>query len=543
MSSEKQRIEDLGSYISKLLAISSCPGLSLGVIHHGEVIHTAHFGVRDVEARVAPNDDTIYRIWSLGKLLTIAAVGSLVEEGLLDWDMPIKHYLPEFGKRNDVVGQQATLVDALSNRTGLAISNTLWGQQYGTFLLPKNEIIPTCRYIEAVRPFHKSWVYSNWNYGLITEVIENVTGKNFNCVVAERLLQPMQMSRTTFGDPENDNVASAHAIRNDGSPCKTRWANYSSKTGVAGGGAGKSTIADMLKLYRLALSAYFYRQHANNAKNPKLPFKGIDRIFEPHIGLDGSAPSFDNPQSYCLGMYRTQLPGRLGIGSINAWYLGQKQVPINGTKSPGVEVFHHTGYMPGGLASAFLLPASQSAVVVLTNSMGLMDPTDFVGQLILSVLLGEENSIDFITLARTARQASLAAYPRLAASLAKRKTGKPCRFSLSAYSGNYWNAARNFILSVTAMPDHLLMTVQGYAFVNYRLLPFDGDTFYWPANREEELCNRHMFPFLHVGWYTIHFAANENGVVNQLFWAHDPMAKAEMFEKVDLTQVTPRPLL
>ena len=59
--------------------------------------------------------------------------------------------------------------------------------------------------------------------------------------------------------------------------------------------------------------------------------------------------------------------------------------------------------MPGFLASAFLMPLTQSGVVILTHALPFMDPTDLVGQLILSVLTGEESPTNLIQLAKMAR--------------------------------------------------------------------------------------------------------------------------------------------
>ena len=115
---------------------------------------------------------------SLTKAITASVVACLVDDVVLDWDMPVRHYLPEFGQRTDEVGQNSTLNNLLSNRTGLGMANALWGQKNGEFLLPKKEIIHTICHLDTLKQFRKSFVYSTWNYGLVTEIIERVTGKS-----------------------------------------------------------------------------------------------------------------------------------------------------------------------------------------------------------------------------------------------------------------------------------------------------------------------------------------------------------------------------
>ena len=75
----------------------------------------------------------------------------------------------------------------------------------------------------------------------------------------------------------------------------------------------------------------------------------------------------------------------LGTASSNNMLLSPKALRPTSMTSPGVKIYHHTGNLPGFLASAFPIPSTEAAVVVLTNSVAFMDPTDVVGQLIVSI--------------------------------------------------------------------------------------------------------------------------------------------------------------
>ena len=103
------QLKALEPTFEELLTISCAPGLSLGVLHQGKIIHTAHFGRQDSLNPTPPNDDTIYHAVSLTKALTSSEVARLVEEGILDWDVPIREYLPVFSRRTDEIGQNTTL--------------------------------------------------------------------------------------------------------------------------------------------------------------------------------------------------------------------------------------------------------------------------------------------------------------------------------------------------------------------------------------------------------------------------------------------------
>ena len=524
----QKKIRELRPTISELLSISGCPGLSLGILHKGEFTHTDHFGRRDSSTDCPPNDETIYRIASLSKPITVGVIASLVDEGVLEWNTPIREYLPEFGERKDEVGQQATLIDLLSNRTGLAVANAIWGQKKGVFLLPKGDIVRTSCFIPAVKRFRKSFVYGNWNYALVTEVLERVTGKDFSELVRARILNPLDMQRTTYGMPEDENMCSSHAVRDDGTPCKISFFNYSDRTGMAGGGAGKSTIKDLLIMYKSLLSAYNHQTQTGLTATPQSPFKQLQTVFSPFI--EPGATSMED-QGYCLGLYRTRLPGRVGIASPNSVYLGPKNMPVFGAKNPGLQVWHHTAILPGCQASSFFVPKMGTAVVVIANCMGLSDPTDGIGQLLLSILLNEPLCGNFISISKAVNQRSLQAYELLKNALARMKTTMPPQQPQAAYEGDYYNEAGTFVLSIIAKGTGLLMVVQHDDRVMYNLLPYDGDTFYWPADREQELCAEAMYAFVVPEWHKITFCTSGDGAVDRLVWGHDASSRPEIFRK------------
>lgn len=530
------RLQSLHPAIRDILATSGSPGISLGVLHQGQVIHTAHFGRRDANRPDPPNDNTIYHVASLTKAITASAVASLVDDGVLDWDLPVRHYLPEFGQREDELGQKCTLIDLLSNRTGLAMANALWGQKEGEFLLPKSEIVPTICKLDVIKPFRDAFVYSQWNYALVTEIIEKITGRTLGEYVKEKILNPLDMGRTSFMRQEGNNVAPPYAILDDGTPYRIALTNLSDETGLAGATAARTSIHDLLSMYQSFLSANKHQLQENTHSTRGSPLKQVNKILSPYIGV-GSANIED--VAYCMGLYRTRLPGNLGVSSMNNLLLGPKRMPRIGASSPGLEIYHHSGNVPGFTATTFLIPSSESAIVVLTNSLPYMDPTDFVGQLVVSTLLEEQPPQNLIKLCKQARSASLASYGALSAQLAKCKTTQPPHFPLAAYEGDYVNVADNFVLSIVKRKGGLLLTVQNLPLTKYDLYPYDRDTFYWPASRDAEL-KQCMWPIMSAGWHKIEFRATDAVTVDQLIWKHDPFGKAEVFHKQNIPSTSLR---
>jgi CubicO group peptidase (beta-lactamase class C family) len=521
------RLDNVIPAISNVLNISGSPGLSIGVFHHGEVIYTKHFGQRDIARPEPPDDETIYYTASICKILSMCVVGSLVAEGLLNWDAPIREYLPELQQRNDELGREATLRDIASNRTGLPLANFFWGQMHTDALLHKSKYIQLSANLDSIKPFRSAFHYSTWNYVLVHLIVEKVTGKLFGQVAEERIFKPLGLSSLTYETPSSDNMTAPHAVLNNGTAVKTERNIYDSESGLAACHGGKGSLKDLLSVYAALVVAYVHQRDNNVDSTPNSPFKQLRIIFEPHIALDSTDNS--SSQAYCLGLYRTKLPGILSCASLN-YPLLHKKIPAFGAGVAGTEVFHHTGNIPGYFNSMFLIPETQSGVVCLSNALPLMDPTDFAAQLMLGALLNQP-SIDYAPLAKAAAKAQLGWYYLKSTYLAQKKTNRPPSLPLSEYAGTYWYKGKDFFKLVLTHAEHgLCLSVQGSAITTYDIKPWDADTFFWPADRDREVGHLGMFPF---PWPTTHLIGFEvkDGKTKTLRWQHDMLAKTFEFVK------------
>jgi hypothetical protein len=111
----------------------------------------------------------------------------------------------------------------------------------------------------------------------------------------------------------------------------------------------------------------------------------------------------------------------------------------------------------------FLVPETESAVVVLTNSLPLVDSTDFTAHLLLTVMLGEETKElqeEFLGLAEMTKLFQMIGYERLAVALERKKTDTLPSLPLESYEGDYWNLLYNRAFNVTVLGNGLLMRVK-----------------------------------------------------------------------------------
>lgn len=192
--------------ITALCKVAGTPGLAIGVIHEGKFIHEDYFGYRDVQAKLKPDRDTVFFVASLTKAITAAALGMLVNDGLLKWTTPVHEILLEMSRSTMLCRDQLSVIDLLSHRTGVAWSDALYLQSNNNILLPKSECIRTFDYLPVITPPGSTYMYNNYGYNIAGLVVEKLSGKDWGEFVKERIFQPLSMTRTFTEHPDDPNV-------------------------------------------------------------------------------------------------------------------------------------------------------------------------------------------------------------------------------------------------------------------------------------------------------------------------------------------------
>ena len=143
---------------------------------------------------------TRYRIASMTKSFTAAAVLSLRDEGVLSIDIPVDEYAPELATicRTDS-GTRITLRHLLSMTSGLATDDP-WADRHLDATADDMNALYQHGALYAFAP-GTHFEYSNLGFALIGRVIERVTGRRVRDFVDERFLQPLHMTSTTWDPP------------------------------------------------------------------------------------------------------------------------------------------------------------------------------------------------------------------------------------------------------------------------------------------------------------------------------------------------------
>src|ERR1041384_3516387 len=102
------------------------PGIGVAVVHNGETLVCRGFGKRDEAGDLPVTADTQFPIGSSTKAFTASVLATLVDEGRLDWDTPVREYLPGFRMHDPVATDLLTPRDMLCHRSGLPRHDLLW---------------------------------------------------------------------------------------------------------------------------------------------------------------------------------------------------------------------------------------------------------------------------------------------------------------------------------------------------------------------------------------------------------------------------------
>ena len=500
--------------IEKIRNISGTAGASVGILHQGKVLHEANFGYRDVEERVVADSQTIYGIGSMTKAFVAAGIGKLVDEQKLNWTTPIKDVLPEWRNTDDAVTSLTTIVDCLAHRTGLPGNYQLTFQGDGDALSPRDQLIPIINAMQLVTSFRSEWIYSSWGYAVAGLIIERLSHSKLDDFLHQEIYEPLQMWDTTTQPefPVEGNIAKPYAALSRGWPQPLKRRMVFRDTFFEAAGGAFTSVDDMLKWS----SAIF---EAMASPNPVL--KQTEELFTSHISI--SPPSF-RERAYGMGWIRTQLPGTVGIMGDNAAILPLRELPELGRNSPSMLTLYHQGSTAGYYSSIFLFPETESAIVVLTNSISLCDAADFIGQAYTQALFNFSDGADYVEITRNASRRLISIYDDLFNTIEAQRKPDTRAHPLMSYTGRFWNSLNNFVLEIQLQPTNdtcLQVAFQGLKSQIYALRHLRHETFEWSLSLDEE-ARRGRYHTWHPDFYKFHFHTSEDGTVDAIRWTENP---------------------
>ena len=227
------------------------PGLAVLVRRNGRTVLERGYGVRDLRTREPIGPRTGFRLASVTKPMTAAAIMLLVRDGHLRYEDTLTRALPGF----PAYGSGITIRHLLTHTSGLPDYEQLMEnaeKEKGPTWSPQRQI----RDDEVLALLQKetrglfapgtSWAYSNSGYVVLGLVAARAAGKPFGDVLRERIFAPLGMTRTlAYEQGKNDVADRAYGHTKD--PPGFRETDQSSTSATLGDGGVYSCLEDLAK--------------------------------------------------------------------------------------------------------------------------------------------------------------------------------------------------------------------------------------------------------------------------------------------------------
>lgn len=307
---------------SSFMAANSVPGVSVAVVQDGELVWSAGFGMADLENFVPATSSTLFRLGSVSKPITAAAILQLSERGKLDIDAEVQRYCPAFPKKEWPI----TTRELLGHLGGIRHYNP-----DGKGDIPDDSAKHFTSMEESLQIFAgdplvakpgTKFHYSTYGYTVLGCVLEGAASEKYVDYMKEKVFEPAQMEET-----QADNFFAVIQHR-------SRW-YHKDKSGVVQNagvldssykipGGGLISSADNMARFEIAILA-----------NKLLKPATREVMWTPQKAADGSQ------NGYALG-WGTQ-------------------------KKYGLAMVEHTGGQQGTSTSIILVPENRAGIVVLAN--------------------------------------------------------------------------------------------------------------------------------------------------------------------------------
>jgi CubicO group peptidase (beta-lactamase class C family) len=191
-------VAEVRRFILDTMRVLGAPGAAICVRKDGRVVWSEGFGFADLEQQVPVTTQTRFRIGSVSKPVTSAALGLLSEAGKLDWDAPVQRYVPSFPvKRYPItVRQVAGHLAGIRHYKEGEFENQ---KHYDTVLEGLTIFENDSLLFEPGTRFE----YSSYGWNLLSAVVEGASGRSFLGFMQQRVFGPAGMSHTIADFPDS----------------------------------------------------------------------------------------------------------------------------------------------------------------------------------------------------------------------------------------------------------------------------------------------------------------------------------------------------
>jgi CubicO group peptidase (beta-lactamase class C family) len=337
----KPSLDGLDEFVTQAMKDWKVPGLAIAIVQGDKVILLRGYGYRDPEKQLPVTPNTLFAIGSITKSFTVTTLGMEMDEGKLDWDKPVRDFLPTFKLYTPALTEEMVMRDLITHRSGLPRHDLVW---YSSDF-SREDLLRRLQYLEPNKPLRAKFQYNNLMFmtaGYIAGLLNNTSWED---AVSQRVFKPLGMTGSNFSERDTQNSPDFAQPYRKGRDLKAELKHIPfdpqcpDRCAMGPAGEINSNVADMSK---------YLLFHMNQGK-----LEGKQLLSE------NNAMQMQTLQMSIQGApaYKELGENSYGMGFFISSYRGHKTV-------------EHGGNIDGFSAELSFLPADKIGVVVLSNLDG-----------------------------------------------------------------------------------------------------------------------------------------------------------------------------
>jgi CubicO group peptidase (beta-lactamase class C family) len=329
----KINLKGFPQLVEKMLKEWEVSGAAVAIVKDGKVVFARGFGYRDVKNKLEVTPGTLFAIGSCTKAFTATVLGILVDEGKLEWDKPVRKYLPCFKLQDPVASEQMTPVDLVTHRSGLPRHDLAW---YGSSITRK-DLFKRLQFLEPGKGFRSTFQYNNLMFMTAGYMAGKIAGTSWEELVQKKIFDPLGMKTSNFSvkDSQKSKNFSLPYSKRDEKVVEIPFRNIDT---IGPAGSINSSVNEMAQWILLNLNK------GKIGDRQVISKKNLQKLHSPRMATGGPL-SKDKELLYSV----------YGMG----WGI---------TAYRGHPVVAHGGGIDGFISTVSFLPRDNAGVVVLTNT-------------------------------------------------------------------------------------------------------------------------------------------------------------------------------
>jgi CubicO group peptidase (beta-lactamase class C family)/uncharacterized protein YneR len=333
--------QDLKAQFDKIISESfpgDGPGCTAIVTKGDQVLYRTAVGMANIELEVPMKTDHVFRVGSITKQFTAAAILRLEEEGKLSVQDDITKYLPDYPTQ----GHRITIEHLLTHTSGIRSYTDMpeFGAVRRTDKSPEEFLAFFQDQPMDFAPGEK-WRYNNSGYFLLGVIIEKVSGKPYGDYIEETFFQPLGMKNSHYG--HNQPIVKGRAAGYEKDNTGYVNSDFLSMDLPYAAGSLLSTVDDLFIWYKAVMTGKVLK-----------------------------------PQS----LAKAHRPFKLNNGKMTTYGYGWSFSDVQGSR-----IVEHGGGINGFLSASMYLPEEKVFVAVLSNSTS--NPPDLAARKMAALVIGK----------------------------------------------------------------------------------------------------------------------------------------------------------